>query len=355
MASPQSSRLTRRCMPRRLSGRGALILCVYAAATGSIPCWPQEARVRCDLFRWCGGLGTGGAQFNGPWGIALDRAGNLYVSDWYNHRIQKLDAQGTCLGVLGTQGSGPSQFSYPRGVAVFDPGTEDTQGVFYVADLGNDRIQKFTLNGDFLLAWGTSGQGDGQFHQPSGVAVDASGTVYVADTANHRIQVFTPDGQFIRAWGHKGSGQGEIDCPGAPAIDREGNLYVPDVMNHRVHRFTADGELLCTWGEKGTGEGQFDLPHGVAVDHAGRVYVADTCNARVQVFTAEGKHLFTWGTPGTTPDTFCQPHTIAVMPTAPPPTDRGAPEADRVGLYVTDFANHGVLQFVLTWPKGPGS
>ncbi len=88
----------------------------------------------------------------------------------------------------GTSGSGNGQFSYPYGVAV------DASGNVYVADRGNNRIEKFDTNGNYLAQWGTSGSGSGQFNQPFGVAVDSSGNVYVADTDNNRIEKFVPYG-----------------------------------------------------------------------------------------------------------------------------------------------------------------
>jgi sugar lactone lactonase YvrE len=72
----------------------------------------------------------------------------------------------------------------------------DTDGNVYVADWRNDRVQKFTSEGKFLAAYGTSGDRDGEFHRPSSVAVDQDGNMYVADWGNNRVQVLGPDGRF---------------------------------------------------------------------------------------------------------------------------------------------------------------
>ncbi|MEZ4519617.1 MAG: hypothetical protein R3C44_23235 [Chloroflexota bacterium] len=121
----------------------------------------------------------------------MDGSGNVYVADTNNNRIQKFDSAGTFItkwganGGDGTSGSGDGQFKGPYGVAV------DGSGNVYVADLINNRIQKFDSTGTYLLQWGSNGTGNGQFDSPIGVAVDGSGNVYVADSVNNRIQKFS--------------------------------------------------------------------------------------------------------------------------------------------------------------------
>ena len=83
----------------------------------------------------------------------------------------------------------------------------DSSGDVYVADTGNDRIEKFTSTGTFILQWGSNGTGPGQFNRPWGVAVDSSGNVYVTDTGNSRVEKFTGSGSFISQWGTQGPAQ----------------------------------------------------------------------------------------------------------------------------------------------------
>ena len=130
-----------------------------------------------------GGNLANGAM-NRPGSITTDSAGNVYVADTDNHRIQKFDSSGTFITKWGSQGSGDGQFSNPQGIAT------DSAGNVYVADTDNHRIQKFDSSGTFITKWGTSGSGDGRFSYPQGLTIDSAGNVYVADTYNYRIQKF---------------------------------------------------------------------------------------------------------------------------------------------------------------------
>jgi hypothetical protein len=134
------------------------------------------------------------------------------VADPGNNRIQKFDSNGKFIAKWGTEGQGDGQFFHPRGIAVDSFKKKyltngiavdsfkkkyltngiavDSSRNVYVADPGNNRIQKFDSNGKFIAKWGTEGQGEGQFDFPNGITVDSSGNVYVADTYNDRIEMF---------------------------------------------------------------------------------------------------------------------------------------------------------------------
>ena len=127
---------------------------------------------------------------------------------------------------------------FPRGVAV------DFVGNIYVADEGNNRIQKFDARGSFLTKWGREGAGPGQFKTPWGIACDALGNVYVVDTGNHRIQKFDGNGTFLCAWGNRGKSEGQLNFPYGIAVDKEGCVYVVDSGNNRVLKYVPTDEEI---------------------------------------------------------------------------------------------------------------
>ncbi|MDX2169814.1 MAG: 6-bladed beta-propeller [Deltaproteobacteria bacterium] len=177
------------------------------------------------LIRFFGTPGSGPGQFTDPRGIAVDAIGNLFVVDAGNHRVQKLDSDGVPLDLWGGFGSGAGQFDAPQGIAVFGDRV-------YVADSGNDRIQVFNRSGTFLTQWGASGEAPPQFMTPRGVAVDRDGYVYVVDAGNDRVQKFSPDGAFLVSFGHTSPGR-FIDSIGVAVADN-GDVLVVNAGEKRV-------------------------------------------------------------------------------------------------------------------------
>lgn len=208
----------------------------------------------------------------------------------------------------GSQGMGNGEFGNPSGVAV------DAAGNVYVSDTSNSRMQKFDGNGNYLTQWGSYGTGDGQFMWQYGVAVDGAGNVYVADTGNNRIQKFDSSGNYLTQWGSYGKGEGQLDYPSAVAVDAAGNVYVADTNNARIQKFDSTGHYIAKWGAFSYRKNMPDLnfPRGVAVDGAGNNYVADTRNYRIQRFDANGNYLGEWRRYGRDASSFGSPFGVAV-------------------------------------------
>ncbi len=273
-----------------------------------------------------------------PHDVAIGPDGYVYVADSGNNCIQKFTPGGEFIAKWGTKGAGDGELNGPYGIAI------DSAGYVYVAEANNNRIQKFTSDGAFVAKWGTKGSGEGQLDWPHGVAVDRSGYVYVADTTNDRIQKFTSTGVFVAKWGSTGTGPGELDFPYDVAVDQAGNTYVADSFNDRIQKFDAQGAFLAAWGSRGSGDGQFAGPAGVVVDQDGFIYVADSANQRIQKLASDGAYVTQWGSYGTSePGEFQFPWGLA---------------ADQDGnIYVADKYNHRIQkftlngQFITTWGR----
>ena len=243
------------------------------------------------------------AQLDGPRGVALDGAGNLYIADTGNHRIRKVDAAGAISTVAGRElGDGGAatgaRLRSPAGVAV------DGAGNLYIADPGNGRIRKVDAAGVISTV--------AQLRDPEGVAVDGAGNLYIADTDSDRIRKVDAAGVISRVagtWRPFGSiGDGgaataaRLDRPEGVAVDGAGNLYIADTFNHRIRKVDAAGVIttVAGSGEGGFGYGgfggdggpavdaQLSRPTGVAVDGAGNLYIADTYNYRIRKVDAAG-------------------------------------------------------------------
>ena len=288
-----------------LSGRNvrtvivlALVLLVVVSCSLSVASPPVQACNACNFLLTWGSFGAGNGDFSGPRGITVDSAGHVYVVDSLNNRVEKFTSTGGYLSQVGcptgacSPGSGPGQFKTPWVVAVASGGN------VYVTDYFNNRVEEFTSAGTYITAWGcataptgcSSGSGSGQLNTPRGVAVDSSGNVYVADAGNSRVEKFSSGGTFIATWGSFGAGNGNFSSPRGVAVDSAENVYVADGNNNRVEKFTGTGtyisQLGCASGacSPGAGNGEFNSPYAVAVDSSGNAYVTDGGNNRVELF-----------------------------------------------------------------------
>ena len=186
-----------------------------------------------------GGKGIGRGQFDSPTGIAVDGSGNVLVADTNNGRIEKFSATGTFLSILGTKGSGQGQFRAPNGIAV------DGTGNIYVADAANHRVEKLASDGTFVAEWKGPEPG---FYGPRRIAIGPDDSIYVVDQGHNRIAKFSPGGEVLTVWGSAGSGDGQFNDPTSVAVDPSTNkVYVADPINKRIQVFDENGKFLTKW------------------------------------------------------------------------------------------------------------
>ena len=282
-----------------------------------------------------GFFGDGGpatsALFDNPVSVAVDSAGNIYIADSGNNRIRKVDTAGIINTVAGNGkygfagDGGPAtsaELLYPGGVAV------DRAGNIYIADHGNNRIRKVDTAGIITtVAGGTkvcqepycfSGDGgpatSAQLAQPSGVAVDSAGNIYIADTFNNRIRkvdtfgiintiagngYFNMDGYPNGYGGFSGdlglATSAALNEPLGVAVDSAGNLYIADTNNQRIRMVNTSGIIYTVAGNGNngfTGDGgpatsaELNAPGSVAGELGpGNIFIADSANARIRLVT----------------------------------------------------------------------
>ncbi len=227
----------------------------------------------------------------GLWGITKDSLGAVGAAD---------------AARFGSRGDEPGMLKSPRGMAVDDAGN------IWVTDTDNDRIQKYSSKGKLLHVIGTSGSGEGRFDAPAGIALSPRGNICVADTGNKRVQVFSAKGMFLGAFGKSGALRGQFREPVDLTVDRAGNIYVVDRGNNRFGKYDNNGALLWETGKEGSADGEFDRPENIIVSPDNEVFVLDAGNARVQIFDSNGKFLRKFGSQGRGPGEFKAPLGLAL-------------------------------------------
>jgi len=309
---------------RGMKWLGIFLAVLLAGCTGS----PAGVQV------W-GGLGDKPGQFNEPFDVAVGADGFVYVTDVRNKRVQKFTADGGFVLAFGQK-----LFEKPGGIGI------DPDGTVWVTDYDLDRIFHFDANGTLMAAWGKAGDKPGEFESPVDVAVNTAGRVYVVDQYHHRIQQFSADGHFIRTWGEQGKvnvvrsalnflipddHDGEFYYPSRIAIGADDRVYVSDAYNNRVQVFDSSGRFLHSIGGMGLWGGRFRVASGLAVASDDSLFVADFYNNRIQHFDHDGRFLTAWGGKGNKPGQFSGPTGVAV---------------NRSGqIYVADWGNHRIQQW----------
>lgn len=239
----------------------------------------------------------GEGVFNRPHGITIGPDDAVYCTDDLDHTVRKFTPEGKLLLTLGTSGkpsdTGIDGIDYRTIKRVGGPFHRPTNvalnraGEIYVTDgYGNARVHKFTPDGRLLFSWGEPGSGPGQFNLPHGIALDRDENVYVADRENSRVQIFDARGKFLTQWT-------DVMRPMQVVVDPAGNVLVAETGQRagmfpwvekpanppgaRVSVFNSSGKLLSRWGggDDPCAAGDFFAPHDLRLDSRGDLYVGE--------------------------------------------------------------------------------
>jgi tripartite motif-containing protein 71 len=256
-------------------------------------------------------------------------AGNTYVVDRLNQRVEEFSPTGAFLAVSGVRGVGVDAFSWPEDAAVAPDGT------IWVADTRNSRLEHWNSNLTCVGAptcvpdIGSKGPALGQFNYIEGLTVDSNGIVWVADTDNNRIESYNPATNSFASYGSVGSGNCQFNHPQAIAVGPSGAIYVADTGNNRIVEMSIiGGECSNFVATDATG---LNGPQGVALAGDGTVWVADSGDNQIVHLTSTLLNIGDgFGSFGTGNMQFNNPHSLAVFGTT---------------LYVADTYNNRVQEF----------
>ena len=258
---------------------------VYVLASGTVG--------KCDPSGNCVLLINAGTTLSD---VAVDSAGNIYVSEYLNHRVQKYNSSGTLVGTFAGTANVPyvpdnSHLNYPTLIALASDGS------IFAAEHDGQRLVKMNASGVIQWAFGvaaTSGSDTAHLNSPEhgNLAIDSGGRIYVPDTGNNRIMIINPEGTYNSSFGTWGTGNNQFERPYSVAITpANGDIIVADGLNHRVQVFDSNWTYkatLGTTGVSGTDGTHFNSPQGVAIDSGGNVLVSDYSNYRVQKCALSG-------------------------------------------------------------------
>jgi Concanavalin A-like lectin/glucanases superfamily/Immunoglobulin I-set domain/NHL repeat len=277
-------------------------------------------------FSGDGGQATA-AVLQFPFDVAVDASGNLFIADFYNQRIRKVATNGIITTVAGSGGAGPGGGGYggdggaatnarlnePESLAL------DAAGDLFIADYGNNRIRKVDTNGIITTVAGLGGggfSGDGGpatnagLSGPNGVTVDSFGNVFIGDYGNNRVRKVNPSGIITTVAGGGTNGLGDggaatnatLSMPTGVAADANGNVFISDTGNNRVRELTAGG-IITTFAGDGSpsfsGDGgpatnaSINYPYDLTVDKSGNVFFVDMNNQRIRRVTLNAAPAFT--------------------------------------------------------------
>lgn len=293
----------------------------YAAADGDEAAPAASAPI--------GTAGTGAGQMQRPFGIAVDKSGDIWAVDRENDRVEEFGAKGEFLRQFGMAGTANGQFSNPQGIAV------SPSGNVWVSDPGNKRLQEFNEKGEFLRSLTYAGGllGAGKMSEPYALATGPEETLWVTDSGSHRVYQFKENGTFVRAISAAGPllHETNLTTPAGIAVDRFGDAYIAEQSSSQIIELGPGGNYVNEFGAAGTGQGQLSGPAGLAIAASGNVLLADGSDNRIEEFKPDGTFLREFGALGSEAGQLREPRGIAAGP--------------ENTLFVADAGNHRIARW----------
>jgi sugar lactone lactonase YvrE len=241
---------------------------------------PSAVWAQAPTAHFSGAVATIGSGFNSPYGVAVDRAGNVFVADFNNNAVEEIVAVNGAVSSSSTVNTIGSGFGGPGGVAV------DGAGNVFVADEENNAVKEIVAVSGAVSSSSTVNAVGSGFSGPSGVAVDGAGNVFVADEGNNAVkEIVAVNGSVSSSSTVNTVGSG-FSYPYGIAVDSVGNVFVADTANSAVKEIVAVNGSVSPGSTVNTVGSGFSYPYGVAVDSVGNVFVADTMNSAVKEIAA---------------------------------------------------------------------
>jgi DNA-binding beta-propeller fold protein YncE len=226
------------------------------------------------------GLGEG--MFERAHGLRIDAHDNIWATDVGAHVVYKLSPEGRLLMVLGVKGRPGEWHEFGHLRLFHEPNEAVVNGngdIFVLQGHGKAEpcVIKFDRDGNFIKTWGKKGSAPGEFDLPHCLVIDAQGLLYIADRNNGRIQVFDADGNFVRESKH----------PGPPCglfMTDDQHIWLAHGHSGKIMKLDLNGKVLGEFGGQGKGPGQFGEAHYITMSARGEIFVTDPLNWRVQKF-----------------------------------------------------------------------
>lgn len=253
-----------------------------------LPPEPISETASSDVSVFKGGTGTEVGQFKSPRGIATDKHGNIYVADTGNARIQKFGPTGRIVAIIGSSGSGEGQMKEPNGIAI------DTLGNIYVTDAVNHKVMKYRPDGVFSQEWRTIAGG---FYGPRDIEFGPNNMLYIVDQGRTRVVRFDPSTESFDAWGSSGPDEGQFNDPTGIAVGNN-SVYVADVGNFRIQKFDLNGKFLQQWRIDAWEGSTSHFPDMIYDELSDRLYISSGKTNEILSLGSDGTFAVAFGAGG---------------------------------------------------------